>query len=53
VAITIRDAGPDDAAAVAQLLADLGYPAAPAEAAARITRFAADPASRLQVAVAD
>jgi N-acetylglutamate synthase-like GNAT family acetyltransferase len=48
--LTIRDASERDAAAVARLLADLGYPSSPETAAAHIARFAGDPASRLQVA---
>jgi GNAT superfamily N-acetyltransferase len=49
----IRDAAAADAPAVGALLGELGYPATEAEAAARIGRYAADPASRLQVAEVD
>jgi ribosomal protein S18 acetylase RimI-like enzyme len=49
--LTVRDAIRSDADAVADLLADLGYPTSAAAAAAHIARFAGDPASRLQVAV--
>ena len=36
--MTIRDAGPADAAQVAELLAELGYPVEPAEARGRLER---------------
>lgn len=48
--VTIRDATEGDADAVAALLADLGYPTSRDAAAARVARFACEPASRLQVA---
>jgi GNAT superfamily N-acetyltransferase len=38
VELTVRDAGPDDAPAVAELLGELGYPISPREAAARLGR---------------
>jgi GNAT superfamily N-acetyltransferase len=47
----MRDAEPGDAAAIADLLDVLGYPAMEDEARGHIERFSADPASRLQVAV--
>jgi GNAT superfamily N-acetyltransferase len=49
----IRDARPGDADHVAALLDDLGYPASPAQAAARLERLMADPASRVLVAEVD
>ncbi len=49
----IRDATPADAAAIVGLLGDLGYPATEHEAAERLARFTADPASRLLVVEAD
>jgi GNAT superfamily N-acetyltransferase len=48
--IVVRDANGDDAAAVARLLAEMGYPTTPGAAAERIDRYARDDASRLQVA---
>jgi N-acetylglutamate synthase-like GNAT family acetyltransferase len=47
---SIRDATAADAAALARLLAELGYPASEREASEHVARFAADPASRVQVA---
>jgi hypothetical protein len=47
--MTVRDATPADAAAVAALLDELGYPTTEAAVAARLERFAADPASRVIV----
>jgi PhnO protein len=52
VDLLVRDAEPVDATAVSRLLGTLGYPASPEEARAHIGRFARDPSSRLQVAVA-
>ena len=49
----IRDARGADAGRIAALLEELGYPAEPAAVAARIERFAADPASRVVVAAED
>lgn len=49
----IRDATAGDGEAVAVLLTELGYPATPEEATARIQRFAGDPQSRVQVAEVD
>jgi GNAT superfamily N-acetyltransferase len=40
VALTVRDAGPADAAAVAELLGELGYPAKPDAVASRFERLA-------------
>jgi N-acetylglutamate synthase-like GNAT family acetyltransferase len=51
--MTVRDATPADAAAVAALLDELGYPTTQAAVAARLERFAADPASRVIVAEAE
>jgi GNAT superfamily N-acetyltransferase len=52
--LTVRAADPDgDCAAVAALLAELGYPAEPAEARERLARLSADPASRALVAERD
>jgi GNAT superfamily N-acetyltransferase len=48
--IILRDASASDAAAVARLLGDLGYPTSAEAAAAHVERFASDRASRLQVA---
>jgi GNAT superfamily N-acetyltransferase len=44
------DATESDADAVAQLLADMGYPTSAEAAAAHIARFAGDSGSRLQIA---
>ena len=49
----IRDAQSEDAAAVAALLGELGYPASAAQASARLERLAADPATRTVVATLD
>jgi ribosomal protein S18 acetylase RimI-like enzyme len=46
----IRDAGPDDAAAVAALLGELGYPTGPEQAAVRLERLFEDPAAHAFVA---
>lgn len=47
----IRDARAADAAAIAELLTELGYPETESGAARHLERFAIDPASRVQVAV--
>lgn len=47
----VRDAQPGDAAAIAGLLTELGYPASEEAASAHVARFSADPASRLLVAL--
>ena len=47
---TIREASLDDAAAVAVLLGELGYPTSPDQAAERIERIAADPSTWVIVA---
>ena len=47
----IRDAGPDDAAAVAGLLGELGYPTGPEHAALRLERLFEDPTAHAFVAV--
>ncbi len=46
----IREAGPEDARAVARLLEELGYPDEPGRIVGRVGRFAADPSSRFLVA---
>jgi GNAT superfamily N-acetyltransferase len=46
----IRDAGPADAAAVTELLGELGYPAEAAPVQRRLERIADDPSSKLFVA---
>lgn len=51
--MTLRDATPADAAAVTALLDELGYPTTEGAVAARLERFAADPASRVVVVEAD
>lgn len=48
--VAIRDGRPADAAAIADLLAELGYPAEAARVERRLERIAADPGSRLFVA---
>jgi len=48
--LNVRDATQSDADDVARLLGDMGYPTSADAAMAHITRFANDPASRLQVA---
>jgi len=48
--LRIRDAGPEDAEALAPLLAELGYPDERARIAARVASFASDPSSCLVVA---
>jgi GNAT superfamily N-acetyltransferase len=50
VGATIREASQDDAAAVAVLLGELGYPTSPDQAAERIGRIAADPSTWVIVA---
>jgi len=50
VGATIREASQDDAAAVAVLLGELGYPTSPDQAAERIERIAADPSTWVIVA---
>jgi N-acetylglutamate synthase-like GNAT family acetyltransferase len=47
---TIRDARPEDAAALARLLDQLGYPAPPEAVAHRVQRLASSQADRLVVA---
>lgn len=51
--VSIRDAVLADAEAIAALLAALGYPATSEEARSHIERFSVDPASRIQVAIAE
>jgi GNAT superfamily N-acetyltransferase len=50
--VLVREAGPEDARDVARLLDQLGYPAAPAEVAARIERHRESRADLLLVAEA-
>jgi N-acetylglutamate synthase-like GNAT family acetyltransferase len=51
--VTLRDAIPADAPAIAALLDELGYPSPEPAVAARLARFAADPRARVIVAEAD
>lgn len=51
--VDVRDATAADAGAVAALMTALGYPASGTLAAERLAAFAADPASRVQVAERD
>jgi GNAT superfamily N-acetyltransferase len=48
--LVIRDAGSGDAAAIADLLGELGYPAEAARVRRRLERIAHDPSSKLFVA---
>jgi GNAT superfamily N-acetyltransferase len=48
--VTLREAQPRDAGAVAALLGELGYPSTPEQAAERIERIAGDAATWLVVA---
>jgi GNAT superfamily N-acetyltransferase len=48
--LAIRDAGPADSAAIADLLGELGYPAEAARVQRRLERIAHDPSSRLFLA---
>jgi GNAT superfamily N-acetyltransferase len=50
VQVTVRDAAPSDAAIVATLLTELGYPASTEFAAERIGYFRSDSLSRVQLA---
>jgi ribosomal protein S18 acetylase RimI-like enzyme len=50
IAPQLRTARSGDSVAVAALLAELGYPSSPEQAAARIERIAADPSTLLIVA---
>jgi ribosomal protein S18 acetylase RimI-like enzyme len=51
--VTVREAQPEDAPAVAVLLGELGYPSTAEQAAERIGRIADDPATWLIVAELD
>jgi GNAT superfamily N-acetyltransferase len=51
--ISVRDATPDDANALAQLCAQLGYPTDPRIMPARLARLVADPNARCLVATSD
>ncbi|WP_328291577.1 GNAT family N-acetyltransferase [Kineococcus sp. NBC_00420] len=53
MSVRIRDAESTDAAAVAALLAEMGYPTSESAAQAHIQRFSAPPSSRLQLAEHD
>ena len=48
--VRVRDAQPDDATAIAELLAQLGYPASTDQAKARLSRLDADPSARVLLA---
>jgi N-acetylglutamate synthase-like GNAT family acetyltransferase len=48
--VEVRGAEGDDAAAVARLLGELGYPSAPERVAVRLARLVDDPRSRVLVA---
>jgi GNAT superfamily N-acetyltransferase len=48
--LAIRNAGPGDAAAIADLLGELGYPSEAARVQRRLERIAHDPSSKLFVA---
>jgi GNAT superfamily N-acetyltransferase len=48
--VRIRQAEPEDARALAQLLLELGYPDEPERVAGRVGRFAAEPSSLFLVA---
>ncbi len=48
--VTVRDARPEDAEAIAELLAQLGYPSAPHNVRVRLARLADDDTSRVLVA---
>lgn len=50
---SVRDARPEDAAAVAELLAELGYPSSAEQAAERLERIARDPSTLVLVAEVD
>jgi GNAT superfamily N-acetyltransferase len=50
---TTRDARPADAARIAELLDQLGYPTQPQQAAARVARLSADPLARVVAAEVD
>ena len=51
--VTLRASGPEDAAAVAALLGELGYPSTSEQAAERLERIAADPSTLVLVAELD
>jgi N-acetylglutamate synthase-like GNAT family acetyltransferase len=51
--VEIRDAGPDDAVELAELIGQLGYPTEPAAVVRRLERLAATGVDRLQVAEDD
>jgi ribosomal protein S18 acetylase RimI-like enzyme len=48
--LDLRSARPEDSAAIAELLGELGYPSTPEQAAERIERIASDPTTWLVVA---
>jgi len=51
--MTVREARADDAGALVELLAELGYPSTAGQIAARVRRLTADAASRVFVATID
>jgi GNAT superfamily N-acetyltransferase len=51
--VTLREAGPGDAATVAALLGELDYPTTGEQAAARLDRIAEDPSTLVLVAEVD
>ena len=51
--VALRSGRPEDSASVAELLGELGYPTTPQQAAERIERITADPATWLVVAELD
>jgi GNAT superfamily N-acetyltransferase len=51
--VSVRDAGPEDADALARLCGQLGYPADARAMPGRLARTAADPNARVMVAVTD
>jgi GNAT superfamily N-acetyltransferase len=53
VNVTVREARPEDAHAVAALLGELGYPSGAEQASARIDRIGDDPSTLLLVAELD
>lgn len=51
--VTVREARPDDAHAIAALLGELGYPSGAEQASARLARIERDPSTVLLVAELD
>jgi len=52
-AVALREPTPEDAAAIASLLGELGYPSTPEQATERLARIAADPSTLALVAEVD